>query len=59
MFLSQDARAMKRLSVGFRHRPWSMFLGDADMPAKWYYKLRAARLASMQTGRPFDHPVKE
>lgn len=59
MFLSQDERAMKHLAVGLRHKPSSMFLGDSDMPAKWYYKLKAAHLASVQTGRPFDHPLKE
>jgi hypothetical protein len=36
-----------------------MLFGDADMPAKWYYKLKAAHLASVQTGQPFDHPLKE
>jgi phenylpropionate dioxygenase-like ring-hydroxylating dioxygenase large terminal subunit len=59
MFLSQDERAMKNLAVGLRHKPSSMFLGDADMPAKWYYKLKAAYLTSVQTGQPMDHPLKE
>ncbi len=59
MFLGQDERAMKHLAVGLRHKPSSMFLGDADMPAKWYYKLKAAHQVSVQTGRPFDHPLKE
>lgn len=59
MFLEQDERAMKRLAVGLQHKPPSMFLGDADMPAKWYYKLKAAHLASVQSGQPMDHPLKE
>lgn len=59
MFLGQDERAMKNLAVGLRHKPSSMFIGDADMPAKWYYKLKAAHLASVQTGRPMEHPLKE
>jgi phenylpropionate dioxygenase-like ring-hydroxylating dioxygenase large terminal subunit len=59
MFLAQDERAMKQLAVGLRHKPSSMFVGDADLPAKWYYKLKAAHLASVQTGRPMDHPLKE
>ncbi len=58
-FLGQDERAMKNLAVGLRHKPSSMFLGDADLPAKWYYKLKAAHLASVQTGQPLDHPLKE
>jgi phenylpropionate dioxygenase-like ring-hydroxylating dioxygenase large terminal subunit len=59
MFLGQDERAMKNLAVGLRHKPSSMFIGDADMPAKWYYKLKAAHLASIQTGQPMEHPLKE
>jgi hypothetical protein len=58
-FFGQDERAMKHLAVGLRHKPSSMFLGDADMPAKWYYKLKAAHLASVQTGKPMEHPLKE
>lgn len=57
-FLSQDERAMKRLAVGLRHKPPSMFVGDADMPARWYYKLKAAYLHSIQTGQPMEHPLK-
>lgn len=59
MFLGQDERAMNQLAVGLRHKPSSMFLGDADMPAKWYYKLKSAYLASVQTGQPMEHPLKE
>ncbi len=58
-FLGQDELAMKHLAVGLQHKPSTMFLGDADMPAKWYYKLKAAHLASVQTGQPLDHPLKE
>ena len=58
MFLGQDERAMKHLAVGLRHKPSSMFIGDADLPAKWYYKLKAAHLASVHTGLPLDHPLK-
>jgi hypothetical protein len=59
MFLGQDELAMKHLAEGLPHKPSTMFLGDADMPAKWYYRLKAAHLASVQTGQPFDHPLKE
>ncbi|NWF72854.1 MAG: hypothetical protein HXY51_07440 [Nitrospirae bacterium] len=27
--------------------------------SKWYYKLKAAHLASAQIGQPLDHPLKE
>jgi hypothetical protein len=45
--------------VGLRYKPALMLIDDADTPAKWYYKLKAAHLASVQTGQPLDHPLKE
>jgi hypothetical protein len=59
MFLSQDKITFERQAIGFRYKPSLMLVGDADMPAKWYYKLKAAHLASVQTGQSFDHPLKE
>jgi hypothetical protein len=35
-----------------------MLLGDADMPARWYYRLKAAYLAARQRGGELDHPLK-
>jgi len=34
-------------------------IDDADTPAKWYYKLKAAYVVSGQTGQPLDHQLKE
>jgi hypothetical protein len=59
MFLSQDKIAFERQAIGIRYKPSLMLFGDADMPAKWYYKLKTAHLASAQTGQPLDHPLKE
>lgn len=59
IFLRQDREAMERQAVGLRYKPALMLIDDADTPAKWYYKLKAAHLASIQTGQPFDHPLKE
>ena len=50
---------MERQAVGLRYKPALMLIDDADTPAKWYYKLKAAHLASVQTGQPLDHPLKE
>jgi len=58
IFLSQDKVAMERQAVGLRYKPALMLIDDADTPGKWYYKLKAAHLASVQTGQPFDHPLK-
>ncbi len=59
IFMRQDREAMERQAVGLRYKPALMLIDDADTPAKWYYKLKAAHLASVQTGQPFDHPLKE
>jgi len=59
IFLEQDKRAMERQAVGLHYEPALMLLDDADMPTKWYYKLKAAHLTSVQTGQPLDHPLKD
>ena len=58
IFLEQDKQAMERQAVGLRYKPAMMLLDDADEPTRWYYKLKAAHLASVRTGRPFEHPLK-
>jgi hypothetical protein len=58
IFMKQDKQAMERQAVGLKYKPALMLIDDADTPAKWYYKLKAAHLASVQTGRPLDHPLK-
>ena len=59
MFLNQDKRAMERQALGLRSTSSMMLLGDADMPARWYYRLKAAYLAARQHGSDLDHPLKE
>ena len=49
---------MERQAIGLRYKPPLMLIDDADTPAKWYYKLKAAYLDSMRTGQPLDHPLK-
>jgi len=58
IFLNQDKQAMEQQTIGLRYKPPMMLIGDADMPTKWYLKLKAAHLASVQTGQPIDHPLK-
>ena len=59
IFMKQDKQAMERQAVGLKYKPALMLIDDADTPAKWYYKLKAAHLAAVQTGRPLDHPLKD
>ena len=58
MFLNQDREVMQRQAQGLRYKPGMMLLDDADTPAKWYYKLKAAHLAARHGG-VFEHPLKE
>ncbi|TAL09018.1 MAG: aromatic ring-hydroxylating dioxygenase subunit alpha [Nitrospirae bacterium] len=58
-FLNQDKRVMERQAIGLRYKPALMLIDDADTPAKWYYKLKAAYLASCRSGNVFEHPLKE
>jgi hypothetical protein len=58
VFLNQDKRAMERQAIGLRSTASIMLLGDADMPARWYYRLKAAYLAAHQRGGELDHPLK-
>jgi phenylpropionate dioxygenase-like ring-hydroxylating dioxygenase large terminal subunit len=57
-FLEQDKRIMERQAVGLQYKPALMLIDDADTPAKWYYKLKAAYLAARRNGGLFDHPLK-
>ena len=50
IFMKQDKQAMERQAVGLKYKPALMLIDDADTPAKWYYKLKAAHLTSVQTG---------
>jgi len=57
-FIHQDTTVMARQAIGLRHDPPMMLLGDPDLPAKWYIKLKAAYLAAEQNGGALDHPLK-
>lgn len=58
MFLQQDKRAMERQAMGLRAEPAMMLFGDADMPARWYFRLKAAYLAARQHGGEIEHPLQ-
>lgn len=58
-FLGQDKRAIDRQAIGLRQNPSLMTVGDADVPAQWYAKLKSAYVASRHNGGCFEHPIKE
>ena len=41
---------MELQSEGLKHNPHLMLIDDADRPAKWYFRLKAAQLESKRTG---------
>jgi phenylpropionate dioxygenase-like ring-hydroxylating dioxygenase large terminal subunit len=57
-FLRQDREIMERQQQGLRDQPVLSLVGDADMQARWYYRLKEEYRRSREEGRPFANPVK-
>jgi nitrite reductase/ring-hydroxylating ferredoxin subunit len=43
-FVEQDRQTMVEQAAGLKYGPALMLIDDADMPAKWYFALKQARL---------------
>jgi phenylpropionate dioxygenase-like ring-hydroxylating dioxygenase large terminal subunit len=56
-FVEQDRRTMEIQSEGLKHNPHLMLIDDADRPAKWYFQLKQAYLASRRDGTEMQHPM--
>ncbi len=48
---------IERQQPGLKVQPRMMLIDDADRQARWYFQLKAAYLASQQTGAPMAHPL--
>ena len=57
-FLRQDARMVDLQAQGLRFDPKLMLIDDADTQAKWYNQLKRAWAKHIETGKPFENPVK-
>jgi phenylpropionate dioxygenase-like ring-hydroxylating dioxygenase large terminal subunit len=57
-FLGQDRDAFGRQSEGLKYGPQLMLVGDADLQARWYYRLKREYLAARAANRPFENPVE-
>jgi phenylpropionate dioxygenase-like ring-hydroxylating dioxygenase large terminal subunit len=57
-FIGQDKRAMERQRIGLADNPPMLFVGDADAPIRWYFRLRNEYEAARREGRPFANPLK-
>lgn len=58
-FLNQDRDIVVKQQEGLKHKPNLMLINDADMPAKWYYRLKREWLSARQENRAFENPVRD
>jgi len=58
-FLGQDRDIVVQQQRGLRHDPTLLLINDADMQAKWYYRLKKAHERSIAEGVAFENPVRE
>jgi phenylpropionate dioxygenase-like ring-hydroxylating dioxygenase large terminal subunit len=57
-FLGQDRDVMVRQMEGLRHQPQLLLLGDPDVQARWYMRLKTEFLRAREEAREFVNPVK-
>ena len=58
-FLNQDRLVVTRQQDGLKHTPRLMLINDADMQARWYYRLKREFISAQHDKRVFENPVKE
>jgi phenylpropionate dioxygenase-like ring-hydroxylating dioxygenase large terminal subunit len=58
IFLNQDRDALGRQQEGLKYDPQLMLVGDADIQARWYYRLKREYRAARAANRPFENPVE-
>ena len=58
-FLRQDRDIVVKQQRGLSHDPTLLLINDADVQAKWYYRLKKAHAQSLKDGAPFENPVRE
>ncbi len=56
-FIAQDQGNFEKQSIGLRHDPKMMLVGDADRQARWFFALKDAWRDSLRTGAPLKHPL--
>ena len=58
-FLRQDRDIVVKQQRGLVHEPNLLLINDADMQAKWYYRLKKEYARSLEEGSDFENPVRE
>jgi len=56
-FLGQDRGVVEMQAEGLRDNPDLMLINDADVQAKWYYRLKREWSEARAEGRAFENPV--
>jgi phenylpropionate dioxygenase-like ring-hydroxylating dioxygenase large terminal subunit len=57
-FLRQDRNIMARQQQGLRFGPVLSLIDDADIQARWYYRLKQEYRRAAAEGRAFENPVR-
>ena len=57
-FLRQDRDIMEKQKIGLAGDPPLLLINDADVQARWYYRLKAEYLRARAEGREFQNPLK-
>lgn len=58
MFLGQDQHIIGLQNEALKYNPKMMLINDADMPQRWYIRLKKAWNYSQNSGEPFKNPVE-
>jgi phenylpropionate dioxygenase-like ring-hydroxylating dioxygenase large terminal subunit len=58
-FLGQDRTIVQRQQEGLRYQPQLLLLGDPDVQARWYYRLKNEFLRAREEQREFVNPIKD
>ncbi len=58
-FLNQDLNVVVKQQEGLAHQPNLMLINDADVQAKWYFRLKRAWQRARDEGQAFENPVPE
>jgi len=57
-FIRQDSTVMEQQQQGPAPRPPMLYINDADVLIRWYYRLRNEYAASRRDKRAFVNPLK-
>lgn len=58
VFLRQDGAILSRQQLGLKHNPQLLLMGDPDVQARWYLRMKNEFARARQEGRPFVNPIK-